>query len=181
MKRTFALLGLFMIGVMLLFNPLTGIPATFDGGSPTSVDAAAIQQTTGAPPLDPNRSASAVQALQPDPTTSTGSTSTTTAPTTTTTTQPAAAVTVLGSSVSTRFGYFQVQVTLQDGSIVDITTVRQPTHAESRMINRIALPYYQQWAIDAQSARIDGISGATITWRAFTLSLQSALDQASTT
>lgn len=46
------------------------------------------------------------------------------------------------------------------------------------MINNQAMPMLRSEAIQAQSANVDTVSGATMTSEAFIQSLQSALDQA---
>jgi uncharacterized protein with FMN-binding domain len=48
----------------------------------------------------------------------------------------------------------------------------------SQRINSIAMPYLRQEAIQAQSAQVDIISGATLTSEGFQASLQSALQAA---
>ena len=53
------------------------------------------------------------------------------------------------------------------------------TAAPPRMINAQAMPWLTQEAIQAQSANINIISGATLTSEAFANSLQSALSSAS--
>jgi len=49
---------------------------------------------------------------------------------------------------------------------------------ESVDINSQAMPYLKQEAIQAQTAQVDGVSGATDTSQAFIQSLGSALKQA---
>ena len=77
------------------------------------------------------------------------------------------------------WGYVQVQATIQNGKISDVQFVQYPSDRRtSRSINSIADPMLQQEAIQAQSANVDIISGATLTSEGFQMSLQSALDQA---
>jgi uncharacterized protein with FMN-binding domain len=45
-------------------------------------------------------------------------------------------------------------------------------------INSYAVPIYNQDAVTKQSANIDLISGASVTWQGYTASLQSAIDKA---
>jgi uncharacterized protein with FMN-binding domain len=61
---------------------------------------------------------------------------------------------------------------------VDIVTLRQPDDRKSRRINQEALPVYEAAALDTQSADIDVLSGATVTWQGYTTSLQAALHEA---
>lgn len=84
-----------------------------------------------------------------------------------------------GSSADAYYGYIQVQVTIQNGKLTDVAFLQYPNDRDtSRMINGQAMPYLKQQAIQAQSASVDGVSGATDTSQAFVQSLSSALQQA---
>lgn len=88
--------------------------------------------------------------------------------------------TYVGSIADAFYGNVQVQVTIFGGNITDVTFLQYPSdRSTSRMINSQAMPYLIQEAIQAQSAQVDGVSGATATSGAFIQSLQSALSQAS--
>lgn len=86
--------------------------------------------------------------------------------------------TFTGDLVSTRYGPVQVQITVQGGAIVDVRAVALPTGGHSGQISSIVEGLLRSEALAAQSASIDGISGATYTSRAYATSLQSAIDQA---
>lgn len=87
--------------------------------------------------------------------------------------------TYTGSSVSTRFGDVQVQVTISGGAITDVTAVHLTDHdGKSVQISNRAAPILAQEVLSAQSANVQMVSGATYTSRAYLESLQSALDQA---
>jgi uncharacterized protein with FMN-binding domain len=87
--------------------------------------------------------------------------------------------TVTGDSASTRWGPVQVQLTVTDGVITDVTVVDYPdSNGKDRQINARALPELVQETLDAQSADIDMVSGATVTSEGYLESLQSALDEA---
>ena len=117
-------------------------------------------------------SAPADQATAAQPDTGTGTT-------TDDGTASASPVTVTGSSADTRWGPVQVEVTVADGTITDVTVVDYPTeNGKDRQINARALPVLVQETLDAQSADIDMVSGATVTSDGYLQSLQSALDQA---
>jgi uncharacterized protein with FMN-binding domain len=91
----------------------------------------------------------------------------------------AAAGTYTGSSVMTRWGAVQVQITLADGKITAAEAVVYPQeNPRDRQINAYALPVLGQEATQAQSADIDVVSGATVTSDGYIQSLQSAIDQA---
>ncbi len=86
--------------------------------------------------------------------------------------------TYTGSAVDEPFGVIQVQATVANGKLTDVTVVQMPTHGRSGFISSQAAPILQGEAISAQSANIDSVSGATYTSQAYAQSLQSALDQA---
>ncbi|MFC9326208.1 FMN-binding protein [Kitasatospora sp. NPDC057015] len=87
--------------------------------------------------------------------------------------------TVTGNAADTRFGPVQVRVTLDGTRITKVEAVEYPTHdRRDQEINGYAVPLLNQEAIDAQSADIDVVSGATFTSQGYATSLQSALDQA---
>lgn len=87
--------------------------------------------------------------------------------------------TVQGSTIDTQWGPVQLQVTLTDGKITKVTTLRLPDgNQRDREINDFAVPQLTQEALSAQSARIDAVSGATYTSDGYIRSLQSALDKA---
>lgn len=87
--------------------------------------------------------------------------------------------TVTGEVVQTRWGPVQVQISVADGAMTDVTAVQHPTgNSRDQQINDYALPVLANEAISAQSAQIDHVSGATVTSEGYVQSLQSALDQA---
>jgi len=84
-----------------------------------------------------------------------------------------------GSTVSTRFGPVQVSITVANGQLTDVTAVQTPGgRSRSVAINAAATPVLRQEALQAQSATIDTVSGATYTSTGYVQSLQSAIDQA---
>jgi uncharacterized protein with FMN-binding domain len=87
--------------------------------------------------------------------------------------------TFLGAVAQTRYGPVQVQVVVSDGVITDVTAP-QLTDADGRSvaISAQAAPVLRQEALQAQSADIQAVSGATFTSEGYTTSLQSAIDQA---
>jgi uncharacterized protein with FMN-binding domain len=93
--------------------------------------------------------------------------------------QPLADGVVNGAVARTRWGPVQVQVQLASDRIVDVRVLQQPngnrTDAE---INSYALPQLREQVLRAQSANVDGVSGATVTSDGYRQSLQSALDAA---
>ncbi len=90
-----------------------------------------------------------------------------------------AASTVTGPVVETQWGPVQVQVTTAGGRINDVTVLQHPEgNSTDQQINDYALPILVQNTLDAQSASIDMVSGATVTSEGYLQSLQAALDQA---
>ncbi|WP_217630915.1 FMN-binding protein [Modestobacter sp. DSM 44400] len=89
------------------------------------------------------------------------------------------ATTVTGDAASTRWGPVQVELTIANGTITDVSVVEYPNNnGQDRQINARALPVLVQETLDAQSAHIDMVSGATVTSDGYVGSLQSALDRA---
>jgi uncharacterized protein with FMN-binding domain len=89
------------------------------------------------------------------------------------------AQTFTGSSADTRWGPVQVEITVADGTITDVSVIDHPSgNGKDQQINARALPVLVQETLDAQSADIDMVSGATVTSDGYVESLQSALDQA---
>jgi uncharacterized protein with FMN-binding domain len=90
-----------------------------------------------------------------------------------------AGTTFTGAVAQTRWGAVQVQITVADGKVTDVTVPQYPTgNGKDREINAYALPELTQETLSAQSADIDMVSGATVTSQGYVTSLQSALDQA---
>ncbi|MEP7331785.1 MAG: FMN-binding protein [Terracoccus sp.] len=99
--------------------------------------------------------------------------------TTTTSGDGGTAQTFAGDAVDTRYGPVQVQITVAGGKVTAAQTLQVPMEdRHDQEINSQAVPVYNGEVIDVQSAQIDVVSGATVTWGGYTQSLQSALDQA---
>ena len=84
-----------------------------------------------------------------------------------------------GDVAQTRWGPVEVKITVVGGKITKVTVLQSPNgNGRDAEINGRALPVLTQETIDAQSAKIDMVSGATVTSDGYLSSLQSALDQA---
>jgi len=83
-----------------------------------------------------------------------------------------------GQAVDIPFGTVQVKVTMQNGKITDVQALQLPRGGHSGQISSYAAPQLRSEALQAQSANIDTISGATYTSQGYAQSLQSALSQA---
>jgi len=101
------------------------------------------------------------------------------APTSGGTGKSSAGTTTSGQVAQTRWGPVQVQITTDgSGTITDVEVVQYPSgNGTDQQINAYALPQLIQETLDAQSAKIDMVSGATVTSDGYLQSLQSALDQ----
>jgi FMN-binding protein len=85
-------------------------------------------------------------------------------------------LTVNGPVADTAWGPVQVRVTISGGHITDVTAIEYPNgNSRDRVINSYALPQLRSQALQAQSANIDGVSGATVTSDGYIQSLQAAL------
>ncbi|PFG33005.1 FMN-binding protein [Sanguibacter antarcticus] len=90
------------------------------------------------------------------------------------------AVTVAGSLVQTRYGPVQVSVTFDGAQIVDVQELQSPyARVPSAQTSERVMPMLAQEVIDAQSAEIDAVSGASYTSKAYCESVQAAIDQMS--
>lgn len=138
------------------FHTSPARPATVAAVAPTSTEPAATDQRAtpagGTPPP-------------------------TTAPPTTA--APSGRRTFDGTAVYTQFGDVQVRAVLRGSRLVDVQALQLPyDHQRSKYISDRAGPWLRDEAIQAQSARIQTISGATYTSIAYKSSLQAALDRA---
>ena len=89
------------------------------------------------------------------------------------------AATATGTVAQTRWGPVQVELTVSGGTITQVNVLQYPSgNGTDQQINGYALPILIQETMDAQSAHIDMVSGATVTSEGYLESLQSALDQA---
>jgi uncharacterized protein with FMN-binding domain len=94
---------------------------------------------------------------------------------------PAAAVggSFTGSDFPNRFGDVVVRVVITNGHITDVQSVQLPSdRARSAYISQVAGPMLRSEVLQAQSATIDIISGATYTSQSYAQSVESALQQA---
>jgi uncharacterized protein with FMN-binding domain len=83
-----------------------------------------------------------------------------------------------GTDVPNQYGDVQVQITTSGGRITQVTALRLPSgDGRSQEISSFSGPQLAQQALAAQSANIDGVSGATYTSEGYRTSLQSAIDQ----
>jgi uncharacterized protein with FMN-binding domain len=87
--------------------------------------------------------------------------------------------TFAGSTSNTRYGPVQVQISVTGGRITAATVLQVPQESSHDVrINSQAVPILNQETVQAQSAQIDTVSGATYTSDGYLRSLQSAIDAA---
>lgn len=87
--------------------------------------------------------------------------------------------TYTGSVADAQWGYIQVKAVIKGGKITDISFLQYPNERErSVYINTYADPQLVSEAIQAQSATVDAVTGATDSSEAFMQSLSDALSQA---
>ena len=89
---------------------------------------------------------------------------------------PAAAIngTFTGPSVNVNYGNVQVKITVVNGRITDAVAVKAPTGKNDRYTN-MAVPTLKAQTLKAQSANIQGVSGASYTSYGWFTSLQGAI------
>ena len=102
-------------------------------------------------------------------------------PTATPTAAPAKPVGITGSFTgsvaNTRYGPVQVKIVVKNGKIVDAQAVQAPSGSNDRYTQK-AVPVLRQQTIAAQSANVQGVSGASFTSYGWYESLVSAIAQA---
>ena len=90
-----------------------------------------------------------------------------------------AARTVDGPVISTRWGPVQVRITTDGSTLTGVEMLQYPSgNGRDQQINDYALPILVSETMDAKSANIDMVSGATVTSEGYLQSLQAALDEA---
>jgi uncharacterized protein with FMN-binding domain len=140
-------------------------------GSPTTSVAAGSS---------PNHGSSGASS-PPQSTTATTVPSTTpaTTPPTTATTAPTTTRSATGPQVNYNYGVLSVSVTVKGRKItnVAIASLDDGGNFRSQSIDRQSIPILEQQAMQAQSANIQGVSGASYTSSGFAQSLQGALSK----
>jgi len=152
------------VGVILLFSfrtPPSALPSAAVAPSSTSTSASptATASPSGAPP---SGGASPTPTATPTPVAS-----------------GLRSGTFTGHTYSDQYGNLQVQVVISGGRITDVKVLQYPENEpQSSFISSQALPLLREEVLQAQSAKIDVVSGATFTSENYAASVQSALDLA---
>lgn len=189
-QRSSASLGRRLLPALAMTTAASGLVALLDhpsSGSAVDVGGDASPATDpgiAAVAVEPPGVSSTVPAVVEQPAPSVVPLVPTTMPEAVATTSPAASAgtcegqTLDGQTIGTRWGPVQVEAVLSSsGQICDVEAIQSPdSHGRSVRINERALPILHTEVMDAQSADISVVSGATITTRGYERSLQSILD-----
>jgi len=155
----------------------TTTPTTVAGASPPSTVSPSKRRTTTTTTRSttPTTTPSTTAASTTPTTVATTAPPTTTKPTTTVATSGVR--TAVGEAVNYYFGVLSVSVTVNGTKItnVSIANLQDGGNYRSQSIDQQSIPMLEQEAMQAQSANIQSISGASYTSAGFAQSLQSAL------
>ena len=156
--------------------PVTGQGATAVASASSSTSATAkAPATKGAKPVATNKAASGNSGTSNSATTAPAADAPATqAPATSPT---AINGTFTGPSVFVNYGNVQVKITVVTGRITDAVAVKAPSGRNDRYTN-MAVPILKAQTLKAQSANIQGASGASYTSYGWFTSLQGAIAQA---
>ena len=151
--------------VVTTTTSIAGGPPRDHSGAPTTVAPTTVVPTTAAPTT-----------VAPTTAAPTTAAPTTAAPTT------AAVVTArpaTGGSVNYSYGVLSVAATVSGTKLVSVSiaSIDDGGSFHSESIDQQAIPILEQEALQAQSASIQGVSGASYTSAGFEQSLQSALTE----
>jgi uncharacterized protein with FMN-binding domain len=165
-------------GLVLLFSYRTSLDAV----APTATTEPAASTGTTTAPAGGGQSGSGGSTSSDSTSsgsTSSGSTSSGSSGGSTSTASGLTDGTFAGGAANTRYGPVQVQITVAGGQITDVQVLEYPdSDRRDQEINQRALPVLISETTEAQSSKIDMVSGATYTSQGYIASLQSAIDQA---
>jgi len=153
------------------------------GTTGTSSSASASSSTSSSAPAKsakPVATKKATAGATTQPTASQSATATASAAATQTTTPVTTSVkdgTFTGPTINVNYGNVQVKITVSNGKITDAVAVKAPKGKNDRYTN-MAVPVLKTQTLQAQSANIQGVSGASYTSYGWFKSLQGALADA---
>ena len=153
--------------------PIAGADTTASASASSSTSSKATAAATT------KAAAAATKNARPVATKSSGTNTVATAPATQApaTTAPATTAingTFTGPSVNVNYGNVQVKITVVNGRITDAVAVKAPIGKNDRYTN-MAVPVLKAQTLAAQSANIQGVSGASYTSYGWFTSLQGAI------
>jgi uncharacterized protein with FMN-binding domain len=165
MKRPIIVIGATMVGLIGLLSFHT---------SPARLGVAGLSGTSAAPSAP---STSIATGAPPPPAPSTSTVPQSASSTLPSTTVPSTSRAATGVAVNYSWGVLSVSVTATGRRItkVGIASIDDGGNPRSQSIDQQSIPLLEQQAMQAQSANIQGVSGASYTSAGFQQSLQSAL------
>ena len=174
MRRAVLALGGTVAGLAALFSYKTHVPTVTALSTPATPLASPSATPTPTPTMKPPATKpSATKTAKAKPTaTKTTAPAYTPPPTHTAPAKPSGTFT--GQQVDTNYGPVQVQITVSNGRI----TAANGQDYGGSWVGENAIPQLNQEAVQAQSANIQGVSGATYTSEGYAQSLQQAIDAA---
>ncbi len=169
MRRVLGALAGTVVGVYLLATyKVTPEPEPVQGAVPTAP--ARTTPTRTAPPTVAPRTAPPL-GVRPAPFSTT--------PSPTQAVVPTVGDAYTGAVARTAWGDVQVEIVVAGGKVVDVRPLVLPSsRSRSAFISQVSFPILRAEAIQAQSARVNVVSGATYTSDGYSRSLDSALKQA---
>jgi uncharacterized protein with FMN-binding domain len=153
--------------------PIAGADTTASASASSSTSSKATAAATT------KAAAAATKNARPVATKSSGTNTVATAPATQAPATTAPATTAIngtfsGPSINVNYGNVQVKITVVNGRITDAVAVKAPSGKNDRYTN-MAVPILKAQTLKAQSANIQGVSGASYTSYGWFTSLQGAI------
>ena len=148
---------------------------TAGSGTPPTTAGSGTPPTTAGSGTPPTTAGSGT----PPTTAGSGTPPAATSPSTAPSTAPAATRTATGTAVNYNYGILSVSATVSGAKLTNVTiaSIDDGGNFRSQSIDQQSIPVLEQEALQAQSANIQGVSGASYTSAGFEQSLQSALSQ----
>jgi len=161
-------------------GPVTGPGATSSASASSSSSSPAAEATKATATVTKNARPVATKSSGTNQVAPAATADATTAPATTapaTNSKTSFNGTFTGPSINVNYGNVQVKITVVNGRITDAVAVKAPSGKNDRYTN-MAVPILKAQTLKAQSANIQGASGASYTSYGWYTSLQGALAQA---
>jgi uncharacterized protein with FMN-binding domain len=176
MRRAVLALGGTVAGLAALFSYKTHVPTVTALTTPITPTQSATSPSATPTLMPPTTKPSATKSASAKPTAKKTTAPAYTPPPTTQAPAPPPkpSGTFTGQAVDTNYGPVQVQIVVSDGKITQVNG--QDEGGSS--IGQNAVPQLDQEAVQAQSANIQAVSGATYTSQGYIQSLQQAIDSA---
>jgi uncharacterized protein with FMN-binding domain len=154
--------------------PIAGADTTASASASSSSSATSSAKATAAAKPVATKNAGATKTPASGNSMASNSATPTAAATTAPATTAAINGTFTGPSVNVNYGNVQVKITVVNGRITDAVAVKAPTGKNDRWTN-MAVPILKEQTLKAQSANIQGASGASYTSYGWFTSLQGAI------